>query len=129
MLAIDTNLVVRYLTADHPEQSARAKALIEGAEVFVCTTVVLETEWVLRSAYGFATSQIAPAIRAFAGLSQVSVEDPALIALALDWMERGMDFADALHLAKAGECEAFISFDRRLAVAAARLARVQVRAP
>ena len=129
MLAIDTNLVVRYLTADHPEQSARAKALIEGAEVFVCTTVMLETEWVLRSAYGFATDQIAPAIRAFAGLSQVSVEDPALIALALDWMERGMDFADALHLAKAGECEAFISFDRRLAVAAARLGRVPVRAP
>ena len=89
----------------------------------------LETEWVLRSAYGFATSQIAPAIRAFAGLPQVSVEDPALIALALDWMERGMDFADALHLAKAGECEAFISFDRRLAVAAARLGRVPVRAP
>ncbi len=48
MLAIDTNLIVRYLTADHPEQSARAKALIEGAEVFVCTTVVLETEWVLQ---------------------------------------------------------------------------------
>jgi predicted nucleic-acid-binding protein len=129
MLAIDTNLVVRYLTADHPEQSARAKALIEGAEVFVCTTVMLETEWVLRSAYGFATNQIAPAIRGFAGLSQVSVEDPALIALALDWMERGMDFADALHLAKAGECEAFISFDRRLAEAAARLGRVPVRAP
>jgi predicted nucleic-acid-binding protein len=84
MLAIDTNLMVRYLTADHPEQSARAKALIEGAEVFVCTTVMLETEWVLRSAYGFATDQIAPAIRAFAGLPQVSVEDPALIALALD---------------------------------------------
>jgi predicted nucleic-acid-binding protein len=129
MLAIDTNLVVRYLTADHPEQSARAKALIEGAEVFVCTTVVLETEWVLRSAYSFATSQIAPAIRAFAGLPQVSVEDPALIALALDWMERGMDFADALHLAKAAGCEAFISFDRRLAAAAARLGRVPVRAP
>jgi predicted nucleic-acid-binding protein len=129
MLAIDTNLVVRYLTADHPGQSARAKALIEGAEVFVCTTVVLETEWVLRSAYSFATSQIAPAIRAFAGLPQVSVEDPALIALALDWMERGMDFADALHLAKAAGCEAFISFDRRLAAAAARLGRVPVRAP
>ena|SRR5271165_292189 len=129
MLAIDTNLVVRYLTADHPGQSARTKALIEGAEVFVCTTVVLETEWVLRSAYSFATSQIAPAIRAFAGLPQVSVEDPALIALALDWMERGMDFADALHLAKAAGCEAFISFDRRLAAAAARLGRVPVRAP
>lgn len=31
MLAIDTNLIVRYLTGDDPEHSARAKALIEHA--------------------------------------------------------------------------------------------------
>lgn len=84
MLAIDTNLVVRYLTADHPKQSAKAKALIDGTDVFVCTTVLLDTEWVLRSAYGFAADQLAPAIRAFAGLPSVSLEDPALIAKALE---------------------------------------------
>ena len=45
MLAIDTNLIVRYLTGDHPRQSAKAKALIDGNDVFVCTTVLLEAEW------------------------------------------------------------------------------------
>src|ERR1041385_573755 len=53
MLAIDTNVVVRYLTSDHPKQAARAEALVERQDVFVATTVLLETEWVLRSAYGF----------------------------------------------------------------------------
>jgi predicted nucleic-acid-binding protein len=129
MLGIDTNLVVRYLTADHPEQSAQAKALIDGSDVFVCTTVLLETEWVLRSAYGFAATRLAPAMRGFAGLPHVAVEDPALTARALDWMERGMDFADALHLGKAAECEAFISFDRQLAAAASRVGTIPVRAP
>ena len=129
MLGIDTNLVVRYLTADHPEQSAQAKALIDGSDVFVCTTVLLETEWVLRSAYGIVASRLVPAMRGFAGLPHIALEDPALTARALDWMERGMDFADALHLAKAAGCEAFISFDRRLAAAADRVGAIPVRAP
>src|SRR3954447_1803360 len=51
MLAIDTNLVARYLTGDHPSIE-KAKAVIDGEEVFVSTTVMLEAEWVLRSAYG-----------------------------------------------------------------------------
>ena len=51
MLAIDTNIIVRLLTNDDPDQAAKAKSLIEGAEVFVATTVLLETEWVLRGAY------------------------------------------------------------------------------
>ena len=56
MLAIDTNVIVRYLTADHPEQASRARALVDGAAVFVPVTVILESEWVLRSAYGFASA-------------------------------------------------------------------------
>ena len=49
MLAIDTNLVVRYLTGDHPKQAAQARALIDANQVFVPTTVLLETERVSRS--------------------------------------------------------------------------------
>jgi predicted nucleic acid-binding protein len=39
MLAIDTNLIVRYLTADHLEQSLKAKALIDSEDVFVTRRV------------------------------------------------------------------------------------------
>ena len=129
MLAIDTNIVIRYLTADHPEQSPKAKALIESGEVFVCTTVLLETEWVLRSAYGFAPAQIVKALAGFAGLPRVTLEDAALAATALDWTLKGMDFADALHLAKAQGCDGFVSFDRRLAKAAKEFSGIEVQMP
>jgi predicted nucleic-acid-binding protein len=114
MRGIDTNLIVRYLTGDHPKQSAAARALIDGEDVFVATTVLLETEWVLRSVYGFAPSQICTALRAFAGLSRVTMEDPALIATALDRVTAGMDFADALHIGRAEHCDGFATFDQRL---------------
>jgi predicted nucleic acid-binding protein len=129
MLAIDTNIVVRYLTADHPEQSPKAKALIDSEDVFVCTTVLLETEWVLRGVYGFAPAGIVKALAAFAGLPRVTLEDPALAATALDWTLKGMDFADALHLAKAQGCDAFASFDQRLARAAKEVCAIEVHTP
>jgi predicted nucleic acid-binding protein len=129
MLAIDTDLVVSYLTGDHPTQSAQARKLIDGEDVFVCTTVLLETEWVLRSVYAFAAGPLAKALRAFAGLRHVTIEDSPAAAQALDWMERGMDFADALHLATARGCDAFVSFDQRFARAANKLSATKVRAP
>ena len=100
MLAIDSNLIVRYLTGDHPKQSMRARKLIDGEDVFVCTTVLLETEWVLRSVYDYAAVRLAKALRAFAGLPHVTLEDAGAAARALEWAEGGLDFADALHLAK-----------------------------
>jgi len=47
----------------------------------------------------------------------------------LDWTRHGMDFADALHLAKAQGCEAFVSFDQRLATVANALSDLKVRRP
>jgi predicted nucleic-acid-binding protein len=129
VLAVDTNVIVRYLTRDDTEQFAKASALISGEDVYVCTTVLLETEWVLRRGYRFSREQVIAALIAFAGLPRVTLEDPSSTAKALDWTRRGMDFADALHLAKAQGCEAFVSFDHRLAAAANAMSEVKVRAP
>jgi predicted nucleic-acid-binding protein len=127
MLAVDKTVIVRYLTGDHPRQSARAKALIDAEPVFVGVTFLLETEWVLRSVYGYDTTRIVKALRDFAGLPQVTVEDPALIAQTLDWLEGGMDFANALHLAKAAGCSEFVTFDRGLVRSANQRGAVPVR--
>lgn len=113
MQAIDTNVVIRYLTGDDPDQAARARAVVDTEHVFVCTTVLLEAAWVLRSVYGLAGEEVAAALRAFSGLPSVAVEDPALLAVALDRAEMGMDFADALHLGAAAHCETMFTFDRR----------------
>ncbi len=129
MLAIDTNVVVRYLTGDHPEQSAKARQIIDGEPVFVATTVLLEVEWVLRSARGYRQDALAAALTAFAGLPTVTLENPAAVSRALDNMASGLDFADALHLAAARDCEAFVTFDQALVKSAARIDGVLARAP
>ncbi|MBW8728685.1 MAG: type II toxin-antitoxin system VapC family toxin [Inquilinus limosus] len=118
MLGIDTNLIVRYLTGDHPDQSARARALIDGQPIFASVTVMLEVEWVLRSTYGYRPVDIARALRAFAGLPTVTIEDAAIVAATLDLAEKGMDFADALHLGRSAHCEGFATFDRKFVKAA-----------
>ena len=63
---INANVMVRYLTRDDPDQSARARAAVDGGAVFASTTVQLESEWVLWSVYGFAPGEVAAALRAFA---------------------------------------------------------------
>jgi len=60
---------------------------------------------------------------------RVTLEDPALAAKALDWMAREMDFADALHLARAESREAFVSFDQHFATVANSISGVKVRTP
>jgi predicted nucleic acid-binding protein len=127
MLAIDTNLIVRYLTGDHPQQSRKAKSLIDSESVFVSKTVLLETEWVPRGVFKFTPGVIVQALTDFAGLPSVTLEDAATIAKALNWMAGGMDFADALHLASAQESDAFVTFDRDLAKKAKKLSDIAVR--
>jgi predicted nucleic acid-binding protein len=128
MLAIDTNVIVRYLTGDHPRQSPKARTLIDDNDVFVCTTVLLETEWVLRSVYGYTPAQLAKVLADFSGLPRVTLEDTALVAKALSWMRNGMDFADALHLGSVEGCEAFVTLDQGFARRANTISEVKVRA-
>jgi predicted nucleic-acid-binding protein len=116
--AIDTNVVVRFLVADDPKQALAARKVIENGDLFVPVTVVLETGWVLRAAYGLGPGDVAKGLRGFGGMPGIVIEDAAAVAGALDRMEAGMDFADALHLGRSSQCDAFMTFDRKLAKAA-----------
>ena len=129
MIAIDTNVVVRFLVDDDHEQFRRAQRVIANALVFISNTVLLECEWVLRSVYEYEPRDFVEALRNFAGLEKVTLEDPELAATALKWHEQGMDFADALHLAGSVGCDAFLTFDRRLVKAATPLGAGTVRSP
>ena len=89
----------------------RARLSTRADDVFISTTVLLESEWVLRSVYGFGSEDVVAALRAFAGLPTVLVESPGLLAEALERVDLGMDFADALHLGAAGHCDVLLTFD------------------
>ena len=127
--AIDTNILVRFLADPDTEQAQRARDVIAAGDILIGVTVVLETEWVLRTGYEFTRSQTVEALKAVSGLPGVRVEDSEVIGQALDWTEKGMDFADALHVARAGECSEFLSFDRKLAKLAAGLIDIPVASP
>ncbi len=115
MRAIDTDVVVRFLTNDDKDQAQAARAAIGAGDIFVATTVLLEAEWVLRSAYGFEPIHIADSFQGLAGLPTMTVEEPGRLVQAMGWMRQGMNFADALHLAKADGFTVFLSFDQKLA--------------
>lgn len=112
MIALDTNVWVRYVTNDEPDQAKRALAVLAGAEeIFVAKTTLLELEWVLRAAYDLSTAAIIRALRQILGLPNVQAEMPDQLEKAIDYYEKGLDFADALHLSSSPEGVSFYTFD------------------
>jgi predicted nucleic-acid-binding protein len=128
---VDTNLVVRVLTKDDPDQARRAATLLSGGPILVPTTVVLETEWVLRHAYGLGRDTIAGGLRALLGLPEVVAEAPDTLARALAWYDQGVDLADALHLsaARSKGAEKFATFDQAFLGRAASLTEIDLIEP
>ena len=115
MIAVDTNVVVRFLTADDPVQARKSRALFRDNEVWLSRTVILETEWVLRGAFDLNRAAVNKALISLISMEGVEVEDHAMIEEALRLHELDWDFADALHvLTCPSETKTFYSFDKRL---------------
>ena len=128
MLAVDTNILVRFLARDEPKAVVRVNTLLRTQPVWIPKTVLLETEWVLRTAYGYERDRLLQAFRGLAGLTNVHLEDALAVRQAMDWLASGLDFADALHLASCGEAEGFVTFDKALVRQAKALASIEVSA-
>ncbi|HBH72295.1 MAG TPA: VapC toxin family PIN domain ribonuclease [Synechococcales bacterium UBA10510] len=121
-VALDTNVLVRLLVNDDPLQAQQAAALIDASSAcFVPITVALELEWVLRGAYKLPRDAVIAAFDGLLAICHLHLEQEDLVRRALDWHRQGLDFADALHLARSEGCGALISFDRQLAVLAGQL--------
>ena len=114
MTAVDTNVVVRLLTADDPKQAAAVRSLFAAEVIWIAKTVLLEAGWVLRSIYGYEESAIREAFTKLLGLKNVSAEDESSVAAALALTAHGIDFADALHLSSKPAGADFVSFDQAL---------------
>lgn len=114
MHAVDTNVLVRLLTGDDALQTRRAAALFKKESIFIPKSVLLETEWVLRRLYRLERAIIVGSFRKLSGLGNVELEQPLIVAQALQWCEEGMDFADALHLASSHNARKFATFDEQM---------------
>jgi predicted nucleic-acid-binding protein len=122
MAALDTNVLVRWLTADDAKQSAVVASLLELAgkkeeRFFVPVTVILETEWVLRSRYRFDKPTVTTALDALMGVSEIEFQSEPALEQAL-WLFKqtgAPDFADCLHVclvSQAGQGP-LLTFDER----------------
>jgi predicted nucleic-acid-binding protein len=129
MIAVDTNVLVRLLTNDDPAQAKRAARLLSENEILIPKTVMLETEWVLRHAYGIDKKGILGAFQRLMGLSNVRIEDPQTMSAAVSWYGNGLDFADALHLGSSSAAEKFATFDKSLLCRAGQVSHVNLIAP
>lgn len=113
MRAIDTNVLLRLVTADDPEQEAIARDLIAGERVLVPLTVVLECEWVLRSYFKRRPGEIAAVLDQFTDVEGLVFEQVAAVRWALGRLSEKADFADLVHVvaAAASDASALVTFD------------------
>ena len=121
MRAVDTNVLVRLLVNDEPTQAEAAQRAMAAEPALILKTVMIELEWVLRSAYGRSRAEIATSIEGLLAAAGVIAEDSAAVERAVAWFRQGMDFADALHVASSGHVDAILTFDGDLRRQAARL--------
>ena len=103
MIAIDTNILVRLVVDDHPQQAEIAQNLLKKHRAYISRTVLLETEWVLRSRYKFSREPIHAFFTVLIQTENVEIENALGVERALHWYITGADFADALHLAICGK--------------------------
>jgi predicted nucleic-acid-binding protein len=110
--AVDTNVLARALVDDESDQSRIARRFLMETPIFVPDSVLLETEWVLRSNLKLASATISELLVSLISTKNVSFENRRRVSDAV-WAHRGgLDFADAMHLFAAGDCEAMITFDK-----------------
>jgi predicted nucleic-acid-binding protein len=116
VIAVDTNVVVRFLVADDAIQAPLARRLFAEETIAIAHTVLLETEWVLRYTYQFARHQIADALLHLLGIETVFCLRKEAVANAITALGGGCDFADALHAVTADRrVAAFVTFDEEFA--------------
>lgn len=131
MRAVDTNILARFYLRDDAAQWRIAASVLSTGDVFVPKTVILELEWVLRYVADQPEDKVIECLAHLIALPGITVEDRDEIDAALSHCRKGIDFADALHLAASGACNELLTFDDRGYARRARTLRLKppVRVP
>ena len=113
-ITIDTNVLVRALVDEGGEESRIAVRCLIDQSVHVPVTVILETEWVLRSSYELGREKVCDLLGSILSLPNVAVDKRESVGAAIAAHGNGFDFADALHLQESKGSSTFLTFDKRL---------------
>ena len=127
MIAVDTNILVRYLVCDDQQQAEAARTLLESLTAeqpgFICREVTLELVWVLERAYNFSRHRIASIVEELVsteGLVFEAQDDVARSAIRYRTVSAGFSDLMISSAAKRAGADLLYTFDKK----AARLERV-----
>jgi len=120
MIGLDTNVLLRYFTQDHPVQSLKATEFIERSLTpenpgFVSIVTTVETVWVLERTYGLDRKSVGAAIERILQADAFVVEQEREVFIASVGLASGFGFADALieALGARAGCSHTVTFDRK----------------
>lgn len=121
MIALDTNALVRILIEDDENQAKIVQQVVALAEknsvqITILSEVLVETVWVLESAYGCTRKDISQFLEILISTSIFTFPDSTVIRSVAIHYKKGGDFADLLIVAQARKCQAkkLFSFDKNL---------------
>jgi len=123
MKALDTNILVRFLTNDDPAAFKRVAQLLESAEqqsesFRLTTLVLLELMWVLKARYGLTRDEILEAVETLLRMPVVAFESPECASsLILQGRTTSLDLADILIGLNARQqgCQTTYTLDKKAA--------------
>ena len=122
MIALDTNVLVRYMVRDDVQQAEAARALLDSLTAerpgYVCREVTVELVWVLERAYGFARDRIATILEELVATEGLVIEEADDVArAAFRYRAAGAGFSDLMILAAAERSGAHLlyTFDQKAA--------------
>jgi len=120
MIGLDTNILVRFLTADDPVQSPVARKLVESLTAtdpgFISLTVLVEMHWVLRRGYRYTADQANAVTVSLLDTQEFVIDDSDMVRAALNVANQtGCDFADAViaQRGKTAGCQTTFTFDQQ----------------
>lgn len=121
MIGVDTNVLLRFLTADEPRQHALAVAFFQdrtsASPAFISVVTLAETIWVLRTRYGFSRAEIGGALSQMLDSDDFAVEARESIDFIRQKGADVLQLSDYLvaHLCKKAGCDRVVTFDKRAA--------------
>lgn len=121
MIALDTNVIIRFLVRDDEKQAKIVYARFKKAEaarerLFIPLVVLLETLWVLEGAYDMSRSDILDALEDLRQMPIFDFEaDRVLDLLIASGRKTTADLPDLLisHSAEHSGCDAMLTFDKK----------------
>ena len=120
MISLDTHILLRYGLADHATLSPLAQQMVEGEDCHVSVVALAEAGYVLQSLYGASVAELLRWVRALLPVPTLHFEHEPRLAAALDGVQAGIDWFDAMLWLANPRASEIATFDRRFALRAQR---------